>query len=309
VLPRIPGTATSAEATYQPGTWMLRTFDITGRASATWALIMGIQEDTRYIQWTRICDNPDWLGNHNNTEIRMPQEWLTIKGINSGYIDDQKDPIDTWDDIDEMPIPEGQLPGPNNGTYKLSERFDAGAPFSVRLSADLLAFPFADPGDWFDDRGTFSDTWSNWDDLEGDYEGQVSLEIRNTLDNPSDPNADWSNWTTFTTGEHYGRGFEFRALLTAPPGQNVGVETMCIIGDFKSKYDEGGDITYAGADVIVNYRIKFYNVPSVVVTVQNAVETDRIQIIDKSREYFILRITNAAGTQQVRTFDWHASGY
>jgi hypothetical protein len=309
VIPRIPGTATSCEATYQPGTWMLRTYDITDRASATWALIMGVQEDSRYIQWTRICESPAWLGNHNNTDIRMPQEWLTIKTVNSGYVDAQPGMIDDWPEIDVTPVPPGQEPGPNGGVYRFTEPFDAGSVFSVRLSADILAFPFADPGDWFDDRVIYSDSWSNWDNLEGDYQGQVSLELRITENDPSSPSAVWDDWQTFMTGEHYGRGFEFRALLTAPPGQNVGVETLCVIGDFKSKYDEGGDVEYNGADVIVNFRIKFFNVPAIVITVQDALETDRVTVIAKAREYFIVRITNAALVQQVRTFDWHASGY
>jgi hypothetical protein len=311
VIPRVPGTATSCEATYQPGTWMLRTYDIVERASATWALIVGVQEDTRYVQWARICENPDWLGNHNNTDIRMPQEWLTIKTVNSGYVDDQLAMIDTWTDIDNTPIPPGQEPGPNNGVYSFVEPFDAGSNFSVRLSADILAFPFADPGDWFDDRMTYADTWSNWDDLEGDYEGQVSLQLRITSNDPTDPNAQWGDWVSFTSGEHYGRGFEFRALLSAPPGQNLGVETLCILGDFKSKYDEGGDVPYPGADVIIYYRIKFFNVPAVVITVQDAMDTDRIWLVEKERDYFILRITDNAGVpnQQIRSFDWHASGY
>ena len=309
VIPRIPGTATSCEATYQPGTWMLRTYDITGRASATWALIVGVQPDSRYIQWVRICENPEWLGNHNNTEIRMPQEWLTIKTVNSGYVDDQLDMIDTWPDIDSTPIPPGQEPGPNTGVYQFAVPFDAGAPFSVRLSADILAFPFADPGDWFDDRSAYADTWSNWDDLEGDYQGQVNLEVRVTDDDPLSPSATWEDWQGFLTGEYYGRGFQFRALLSAPPGQNVGVETLCVIGDFKSKYDEGGDVDYPAADVVVYFRINFFNVPAIVITVQDALETDRIQLVTKERDHFILRITNAAGVQQLRTFDWHASGY
>lgn len=310
VLSRIPGTATSAEATYQPGTWMLRTYDITGRASATWALITGVQTNDAYVQWERKCESPDYLGNHSNTELRMPQEWLTIATVNSGRVDDQG-PVDEWLDVDDMPVPEGEVPGPNTGVYRFSQGFDAGAPFAVRLSADILAFPFADPGDWFDDRFTFADTWSNWDDMEGDYTGQITLETRITMDDPLDPNAVWDDWYTFTAGESFGRGFQFRALLSAPPGQNIGIETLCVIADFKNKYDEGGDIAYPGADTQVFYKVKFYNKPALVVTVQNAMETDRISFIKRERDYFTIRITNNAATpaQQIRTFDFHAQGY
>ena len=310
VIPKVPGSATSCETGYQPGTWFLRTFDITGRGSATWAAIVGTQQDTRYLQWDRKCESPDFLGDKDNTELRLPQNWLTIQGVNSGQVDQQLNNISTWTEIDNLPVPEGTVPGPNVGTYTFDQYFDAGAPFSVRFSSDILAFPFADPaGDWIDDRFTFADTWPNWDDLSADFSGQVTLQIRTTLDDPLSVDAEWSEWKPFLSGEQYGRGFQFQAVLSAPPGENIGVETLCIIGDFKSKYDEGNDIVYAAADKYVPFRIKFFNVPAVVLTVQNAAASDQIQIIAKTKDGFTVRINNPPGTQVNRTFDWHAQGY
>ena len=92
------------------------------------------------------------------------------------------------------------------------------------------------------------------------------------------------------------------------PRQNIGIETLCITVDLRSKYDEGADVPYAAAVKHVTFSIKFYLVPAVVLTVQNALSTDQIQVLNKTREGFDASITNA-GAQVVRTFDWHAQGY
>ena len=84
--------------------------------------------------------------------------------------------------------------------------------------------------------------------------------MRSTLDDPESATANWSDWRTFIAGEHYGRGFEFMVVLTAPPGQNIGVEMFCVTGDFKSKYDEASDVPYpdpASEQATVRFRIKF----------------------------------------------------
>ena len=48
-----------------------------------------------------------------------------------------------------------------------------------------------------------------------------------------------------------------------------------------------------GAVTHVTFTVKFYLVPAVVITVQNALATDQIQVLNKTREGFDLNITNA----------------
>ena len=278
VIPSISGNATSAETGYLVGTWFLRTFDITGRASATWATIIALAPDDRYTQFYRICEQPDWLGRREHTEVRDPQRWLII-GYSGGLWDDQTEALqpggmDAWPDVDLLPEDPDAPPRENSGSYYFEQSLDAGAPFTIRLSAEILAFPYAEPDEFIDSRLTDCDTWENWDDIEGDLDGQVTLLMRSTLDDPASATANWSDWRTFIAGEHYGRGFEFMVVLTAPPGQNIGVETLCVTGDFKSKYDEGADVPYPAQRTRVNFRIKFYLVPAVVVTVQEAEASD-----------------------------------
>ena len=90
VIPSIPGSATSVETGYQVGTWFLRTFDIVGTPSADSAMIIALAPDSRYQQYARICENPDWLGSRYNTEVLEPQRWLVI-GETGGLWDTQTD--------------------------------------------------------------------------------------------------------------------------------------------------------------------------------------------------------------------------
>lgn len=310
VIPSIPGTATSAEANYQVGTFMLRAFDIDGRPSPGWASVVALAADLRYVQFKSICENPGWPGIHNGTEIRMPQEWLVI-GETGGLWDNQTDNMSTWPDVDVLPVQAANPRHPGEGYYTFAQRIDAGAPFSVRLAADILAFPYYTDSDTVDDRAGLVDTWLSWDDANTGLEGSVTILIRSTLDDPASVAAVWSPWKTFLSGEHYARAWEFQAYLKAPEGQNIGVETLCITGDFRSKIDAGEDVPYDAEETRVYFRIKFFETPAVVITVQNAQGTDNIVVCEKTREYFEVEITDPANVPLIglRSFDWHAQGY
>jgi hypothetical protein len=74
------------------------------------------------------------------------------------------------------------------------------------------------------------------------------------------------------------------------------------------KMDSDEDVSYPAKTTHVTFKVKFYLVPAVVITVQNALATDQIQITNKTREGFDIDIRNA-GAQVTRTFDWQARGY
>ena len=309
VIPSIPGSATTVEAVYRVGTWFLRTFDIVGIQSAEVATIIALQPDGRYNEFARICENPDWLGTHNYTEVLEPQQWLVL-GQTGGMWDSQLAAMDSWPDVNVLVegMPDPPQSEARHGWYVFEDRIDAGGVFTVRFSADILAFPYADASEFVDDRLNDCDDWQDWDDVEADLGGQVQLYIRITNDDPASPGAAWSSWQVFAPMEYTGRGFEFRADLSAPAGQNIGVETLCIIADLRMKMDSAEDVPYPAAPTHVTFTVKFYLVPAVVVTVQNALATDQIQILNKTRQGFDIDIRNA-GAQVTRTFDWQSRGF
>jgi predicted phage tail protein len=309
VIPSIPGSATTVEAVYRVGTWFLRTFDIVGTQSAAVATIIALQPDGRYNEFARICESPDFLGTHNYTEVLEPQDWLVL-GQTGGIWDSQLVNMDSWPDVDVLVegMPDPPQSEARHGWYVFEDRIDAGGVFAVRFSADILAFPYADASDFVDDRLNDCDDWQDFDDVGEDLGGQVQLYIRITQQDPASPGAAWTDWQVFSPIEYTGRGFEFRADLFAPAGQNIGVETLCIVADLRMKMDSAEDVPYPAATTHVTFTVKFYLVPSVVITVQNALATDTIQILNKTRQGFDIDIRNA-GAQVTRTFDWQARGF
>jgi hypothetical protein len=229
--------------------------------------------------------------------------------------DDQAANMSTWTDVDLLPIPEGSSTPDSRGIYTFYNSLDAGAPFSVRLNADVLAFPFYENADTLDERVGDVDSWESWDDAATGLDGELQLEIRSTMDDPLLPTAIWSDWARFIAGEYFARAWNFRAILTAPAGQDIGVETLSITGDFINKFDAGQDVTYNANQMRIYFRMKFYTIPAIVVTIQNALSTDKIIVSKdpalKTREFFTLEIIDTGGAHptNARTFDWHAQGY
>src|SRR5262249_5312984 len=260
----------------------------------------------------RVCEDPSFLGKKLYTEVRTPQNWLVL-GQQSGLWDDQTANMDTWADVDVLPFPSGTTaPQYSAGTYTFSNQPDASGVIPIRLSSEILAFPFSDPNDFIDNRFDNCDSWPDWDVASADYGGQVTMMIRTTNDDPAALAASWSDWQIFNPGEYTARGFQFQALLSAPIGQNIGIEQLCVTGDFKQKYDQGADVPYSAVNTRVYFHVKFYSVPAVVTTLQLAMAEDRIELPVKTREYFEVKITQtSSGTNPVgaRSFDWHAQGY
>lgn len=277
IIASIPGSSTSAEAFYQVGTYMLRTFDAIGIASETYAVITVDTPDTQYVAYVQICESPDWEGLKEDVEVEPVNDWLIISE------------------------------GAATGTYYFDQRIDLGAPFTTRLSWDMLAFPFYPGDETIDERVTNVDSWQNWDAALGDLSGTVRLEVRQT---DADPTlGGWSEWRSFSAGEHTGRAFEFRAILTAPPGQNVAIESLCILADIRNKIDEGGDVPYPAAKQTIPFNIDFFSPPAITITIQEALAGDHVVLSNKTNTTFDIEILSAAGAQLTRTFDWHAMGY
>lgn len=281
VIRSIPGTATTVELPYRPGTYLLKAKDVSGLMSFDAAMIVITGSDSMFTQFVRICEQPAWAGTHSDTTIRMPQEWLILAD------------------------------GKTSGIYTFANQLDIGGIFSIRLTVDMLAFPYIPGVSFIDERTGLVDEWSNWDDPGGDGQGMVTVRMRQTNDDPTSGSANWSAWTQFIGGDYTARGFQFQAWLTAPPGQNIAVEELCIIADVSNKNDSGADIVWVPTKMHIPYVVKFFTVPAISVVVQNAVTGDTIRITNKTKTGFDLELLNSAGAVITgsRTFDWIAQGY
>jgi hypothetical protein len=175
----------------------------------------------------------------------------------------------------------------------------------------MLAFPFLEGDVFIDDRPGNVDDWQDWDNASDDAQGMVTIRVRQTDDDPASPAARWTNWTQFISGEYTGRGFEFQAWLTAPSGQNVAVEELCILADVSAKQESGADVAWVPSLMHIAYTVKFFLIPSISIAIQQGVVGDTFRITNKTREGFDLELIAGTGAviTGVRTFDWIAAGY
>jgi hypothetical protein len=150
------------------------------------------------------------------------------------------------------------------------------------------------------------DTWVDWDDVAIGLESTVTIMVRQTLDDPAStsPPPTWTPWDRFVNGQYHARAWQFEAVLDAPTGQNIGIETLCITGDFASKADAGEDVPYTAIVTRVYFGVKFYQLPAVNVTLQLAMAEDRIEIVAKTTTYFEITVTTriAAPTTTTAAF-------
>ena len=135
--------------------------------------------------------------------------------------------------------------------------------------------------------------------------------MRQTNNDPTSGSAVWSPWTQFIGSEYEGRGFQFRALLAAPAGQNVAVEELCIIADVSAKMAYDSDVAWTGAKMHITYPFTFVYMPSIAIAVQQGVVGDTFRITAKTRSGFDIELINSAGAviTAARTFEWIAQGY
>ncbi|WP_234843259.1 H-type lectin domain-containing protein [Sinorhizobium meliloti] len=230
----------------------------------------------------RICEQPAWLGTKVNCKVQLPQEWLIITDEQAGL-----------------------------GTYTFKNQIDMGGVFPVVLSVDMLAFPYYEGDVFIDARPGLVDDWQSWDSAIDDGEGMVTVQVRQTDGDPASGTSVWSAWTQFIAGEYVARGFQFRALMDAPPDQNVAIEQLCIIADVTAKQESGADTVWQPSKQRINFLVKFKYVPAVSIAIQNAALGDFFVISNKSNTGFDLELKNSTGAiiTAARTFDWIAAGY
>lgn len=309
LLVSIPGTASSAEAPFRSGTYLIKAVDSSGNYSRNPDVLSAATTTGDYLPYVRFCEDPAWGGDFDGTEIRMPQNWLVL-GNTGGLFDEQLDDIDTWPDSDVLSGgDDGSVGG--SGTYHFDNILDLGGVFTVSLSLDMQVLNLGNDSNDIDSRQDDSDVWPDFDDSGESVGGSVVAFISQTQDDPANPTATWSEWTRFIAGSYSARGFQFYVELSAPAGQNVAVETLCVIVDIRSKIDSASDVAWTTPTQRVTFALKFFLPPSVVVTIQNPVAGDFVEITAKDREGFDIVLRGTGGTPIAgdRLFDWHAAGY
>ena len=225
LIEALPGNSTEALVPALSGEYILKFRDTTGTFSRGESSVLFTLPDlidaVQVLTDREDTDNPAFSGVKNNTIVKS--DALEI------------------DDLDVS----------LTGTYDFAEVLDCGAVFSLNLSRVMQTSSFYAIGNTIEDLIPEDRLWDDYA-TDGNFDGpaiettHASMEVSTTDDDPSDPNATFTDFSTFTNGTYKARGFKFKAILeTETSGFNIRFIQLGVNGKFLSRternYKENGD--------------------------------------------------------------------
>jgi hypothetical protein len=294
---------------YRNGTYLIKARDSSGFYSKNAAIIITTSDDTQHLNFLTLCDSPLWPGVKQGTAVQNPQQWLVLNAT-GGLVDDMSDQVDTWSEVDSLPVGSGGG-GEGEGLYFFSSTIDMGGVFPTRLTDSLLAFPYVSSSVFVDERAGTTNDWADWDAPDEGASGMAVMEVSQTNDDPALPTAVWSAYQGMQASTYTGRGFRFRLRLEAPENENIAVEEACITADISAKQDSGNDIVWVPNSMDILFTTKFFQPPAIAISIQNATVGDTWKLTNKTKTGFTIQLLTSAGAviTGARTVDWQSQGY
>jgi len=195
----------------------------------------------------------------------------------------------------------------SEGTYTFANSLDLLQSFTSRVSAEITAYgvalndnAFAVP-DMFAEEDAFGVDPASW---------TLSLEMRTTEDDPTDPDAVWSSWRELVVGDYTARAFQFRVVLESLVyGVTPAVERVRIKVDMPDRLEVQKDVTVPVEGLPVVFSPAFLRLKGLLVTAQDLNTGDYLEITGKDENGFTLAVKDKDGNPVARTADWQAVGY
>ncbi|MGT2429237.1 phage tail protein [Cupriavidus basilensis] len=319
----ISGAANSAQLPLLSGVYMAKWIDSTGHESPVAAAVITTAPSLVDLNVVAtITEHPTFAG--AKSSIVLDPALNGIKLIGAGLIDDQgpSDATGQWDDqpaVDSLGLIDtvvgsggwgfiDSLGGiVDSGTYTFAGSLDLGVVEKSRLTAAIDSVSF-DTGEMVDFRFDLVDTWGS---IDGNRinDTAVSLYVRTT---PDDPGASptWSEWQRFSMGDYEARAFQWKVVLeSASATHNLVVTGLTVDIDMPDRLEHARDVISAAGPQSIVFGRPFRVVPTLGITVQNAVQGDYFTITGKSEAGFTINFFNSAGIPVSRRFDWDAKAY
>ena len=214
----------------------------------------------------------------------------------------------------------------STGNYLFANTFDLGAVYSINLQKHIQTVSFYENSN-FDDRTELIDTWKDFDGGKAENTN-VQILVRSTSDDPSS-SPTYTNFNQFANGTFIGRAFQFKLILnTDDTAQNVKVQQAGFKALFEPRTETSlvnsaatnGLIASGTSAKSVVFNKPFFTgtatyggstskyLPSIGITIQNAVTGDYFAITNVSRTGFTIEIKNGSAFVN-RNFSYQAVGY
>ena len=208
LMDQVSGGEAIAVVPLKPGRYLLRAVDSEGRAGPVTSVSTKGVQILRFSQLNTLAADPGFSG----AKVGVVEAANTLR-------------LATGLDASGSPIVSA-----TEGLYNFSGRLDFGALKHIRLRSDILVGAAA-LSDFIDDRAAYIDTWADFDGSAG-AEIDVVLEVRETDDDPSQPNPAWGPWGRIDNSEIEAWAVEARARLsTNDPAFTPIVSELRLIAD------------------------------------------------------------------------------
>jgi predicted phage tail protein len=305
IVPAVAGNATKAVVPLLAGTYLVKPEDSTGnRSSGAIAVQVTLPtpQTTLTIQtFDEDATTPPFQGQLVNMFYDPAEDALTL---DQALYFDQLAGDGDFDALPSLDVVGDVAP---EGEYLFDSGLDLLNVYDVDIRS-IISTRTIYPGDLWDDRTGFVDTWS---DIDGSNLDRVNaaLYVRTTNDNPASNNPVYSTWQPIITGTRQGRGFQFKLVANSyDVAQNILVDQLGAVVTMNTRQEKGNNLTSGAGTYNVTFTNAFYATPSVGISGQDMATGDYYVLSSITRTGFSIVFRNAAGTAVSRTFDYQAVG-
>jgi hypothetical protein len=234
---------------------------------------------------------------------------INVSAVDGGLRFSGANSIDDWPDMDTVAnIDIGASGYAREGIYQFKDKYDLGSVYTSRMTASMKVSGL-DLNQTLDNRSNI-DLIENLDNTIDPEKWSVRLQVRTTVDNPADPNADWSPWQHFVIGDYTARGFDFRLVLySRESGITPIVSDISITIDMPDRVISDQDIEAGPAVTDVSFDNPFRVRPAIAVSAQNLQTGEYYALSNISKSGFSIQFFDQNGNPILRSFDYLAKGY
>jgi predicted phage tail protein len=273
----IPGNTTNATVPLLNGSYLIKWINFAGFKSLNPAIITtNIPNLLQFNVVKTLIEDPDFVGQKENVVVENG----------------------------ELKLANNEL----SGIYYFSDSLILPSVKSVRAISNVVINSYS--------LNYFVDEWGMIDTLES-IDGETSedtfglVEVRSTEDDPTDPNAEWSEWQVFQIGDYKTRSLQFRVKLERDNlDEQIGITRMRVEIDVADRIYSDEDILYnVQGPQQITFPEPFVETPAISVTAQEMQLNDYFEITEKNNQGFKILFKNLQGDFIVRTYDWLAKGF
>ncbi len=285
----------------RPGTWLIKAVTLQGVESPSAARICTNVSATPMNAVARFVGPPQWPGAMQGCHVDGPD--LRLAG---------RDMMARWPVLSTLDALAGPgMPGWNMvveaGTFTWSRTIDLGAVYTSRVTPNLSVY-----------GQVLDDVMARWPVL-GEMDGLVGadaskwdavLEMRTTDEDPSAPDAPWSDWRAATVGDVAARGYRARLRLSTSDRNITPIVARAELRvDMPDRILTGTDIPAPTGGRRIDFVPPYCGLTGVSISAQGLRSGDIYEITGKDTRGFDIRFRDRSGRPVERIFDYLAIGY